>query len=131
MSTFTWLNKVDVEAIHTQSLEKAGGPDGVRDPGLLESALARPLNAHAYGEDNIFMLAATYVEGLALNHPFIDGNKRTAFATADIFLYLNGYDLQPSPGDEHADMIIGLIEGKVSKTELAQHFESYAVAFQG
>jgi len=128
MRKFEWIIKKDAEAIHSQSLEKAGGADGIRDPGLLDSALARPQNAHAYGETDVFELAATYTEAIALNHPFVDGNKRTAFASADIFLLLNGHDLKPSPGDEHADKIIALTEGKITKSELAQHYKSYCVS---
>lgn len=122
-----WLTREIVEILHLKSLKTGGGSGGIRDMGLLESALARPLNQFAYGETDIFMLAATYAEALSQNHPFIDGNKRVAFSAADLFLLRNGYDLTPSPGDEHADMIEALAQSKISKDEAAQHLKDYCV----
>lgn len=81
-------------AFHAEQIREHGGTPGVRDPGLLESALGRPQNRHGYSPDvSIEELAAAYAFGIAKNHPFVDGNKRTAFTVAYTFLGLNGYDL--------------------------------------
>jgi death on curing protein len=81
-------------AFHAEQIREHGGTPGVRDPGLLESALGRPINRHGYSPDiSIEELAAAYAFGIAKNHPFVDGNKRTAFTVAYTFLGLNGYDL--------------------------------------
>jgi death on curing protein len=90
MSQWTWLEEPVVWAIHEAQLAEHGGSAGVRDAGLLASALARPLNLAAYGEADAAALAAAYGFGVARNHPFIDGNKRTAFVCCELFLTLNG-----------------------------------------
>jgi len=89
-----WLSKALILAIHDQQLAEHGGGTGVRDEGLLESALARPRDRFAYDESvDLTMLAAAYGFGVTRNHPFIDGNKRTAFVAAEVFLQLNGMTL--------------------------------------
>ncbi len=85
-----WLSPQLILAIHDEQLAEHGGSTGLRDPGLLDSALARPLNRASYGEPDIAELAAVYALGIAKNHPFIDGNKRTAFVALEVFLRLNG-----------------------------------------
>jgi death-on-curing protein len=99
-----WLDTNIVLDIHAEQLALFGGGDGVRDLGLLESALARPLNKFAYGESDLAALAAAYAFGIARNHPFVDGNKRAAFGSLIVFLGLNGIDLDAPP--EHATAII-------------------------
>ena len=92
-----WLSKADVLALHEEVLTEFGGMNGVRHLGLLESALARPRQPTAYGNDpSLFKLAAAYCVGIAKNHPFVDGNKRVAFLAAAVFLDLNGYVINPS-----------------------------------
>ena len=88
-----WLQAAVLRAVHDEQLLEHGGASGVRDEGLFESALARPLNLAAYGEPDVAELAASYGYGLARNHPFIDGNKRTAFVAVELFLALNGHEL--------------------------------------
>ncbi len=88
-----WLAEAEILAIHERLLADHGGLAGVRDEGLLKSALDRPRNLFAYEKPSIFDLAAAYAYGIAKNHPFLDGNKRTALAAAGIFLELNGYEL--------------------------------------
>lgn len=92
----TWLEKRHILAIHDEQLREHGGAAGIRDDGLLESALARPLNAAGYGEPDLAELAALYALGIARNHPFMDGNKRTAYVALELFLDLNGVDLTAS-----------------------------------
>ena len=91
--SFVWIEESVVWAVHEAQLAEHGGSVGVRDAGLLTSALARPLNLVAYGQPDVADCAAAYGFGIARNHPFIDGNKRTAFVCTELFLELNGYTL--------------------------------------
>ncbi|MEP9397158.1 type II toxin-antitoxin system death-on-curing family toxin [Mesorhizobium sp. KR2-14] len=88
-----------VEAMHAEQLRLHGGAAGIRDDGMLESALARPLQKEAYGEPDLCDLAAAYLFGIVKNHPFVDGNKRTGFAAADLFLYFNGLSIEAEQED--------------------------------
>ena len=93
MSRWIWIDHAVILAVHDAQLAEHGGGAGVRDAGLLESALAKPLNLAAYGEADAAALAAAYGYGISRNHAFIDGNKRTGFVAAELFLRLNGYKL--------------------------------------
>lgn len=88
-----------VEAMHAEQLRLHGGAAGIRDEGMLELALARPLQKQAYGEPDLCDLAAAYLFGIVKNHPFVDGNKRTGFAAADLFLYFNGLSIEAEQED--------------------------------
>jgi len=88
-----WLSVESVLVMHEEQLAEHGGADGVRDLGLLDSALARPRNAWSYGQSDIVALAALYAAGIMRNHPFVDGNKRTGFLAAYAFLYVNGLEI--------------------------------------
>lgn len=103
--SWVWLDRQVVLAVHDEQLAEHGGASGVRDIGLLESALARPLNLVAYAEPDAAALAAAYGFGIASNHPFVDGNKRTAFVGVELFLALNGYGL---PAEDVACVLIML-----------------------
>lgn len=126
MSNPRWISREDVEAIHENMIDIGGGARGLRDATLLESALARPQNLHAYGEQDTFQLAASYAESISRNHPFVDGNKRTAFSTADAFLADNGYNLDQTQGHEHAEMMEKLGQGQISREEAAQHLKEHS-----
>lgn len=117
--TIRWLTAEIVLAAHVRSLGDHGGADGVRDGGMLESALDRPRNLFAYGEPSVFELAASYGFGLVKNHPFVDGNKRTAFYAAYVFLGLNRYELDADEA-ETAAIIVDLAGSGVSEDEFAQ-----------
>jgi death-on-curing protein len=91
VSSWVWIDPAVVSAIHDEQIAEHGGAVGVRDQGLLESALARPQNRAAYGEADAHVLAAAYAFGVAKNHPFVDGNKRTALVLCELFLELNGW----------------------------------------
>lgn len=119
-----WVLKRAVLAFHDESLAEHGGPAGVRDTGLLESALARPQNILAYSEEtpSLCRLAAAYAFGIASNHPFVDGNKRTAFITALTFLRLNGLRVTGEMTERYL-IFYGLAEGTVGESELAQWFQ--------
>jgi death-on-curing protein len=114
-----WLDVNIMLDVHAEQLALFGGPDGVRDSGLLESALARPINKFAYGETDLASLAAAYAFGVAKNHPFVDGNKRAAFAAIMVFLGLNGIDFSPRP-EEATVMILSVAAGEVSEESLAR-----------
>lgn len=88
-----------IEAMHVEQLRQHGGAPGIRDEGMLESALARPLQKQAYGEPDLCELAAAYLFGIVKNHPFVDGNKRTGLGAADLFLYFNGFSLEAEQTD--------------------------------
>ena len=98
-SAWLWLDAGVLRAVHEEQLAEHGGAPGTRDEGLFESALARPLNLAAYGSPDAADLAAAYGFGLARNHPFIDGNKRTAFVAVELFLELNGHELTATDAD--------------------------------
>jgi death on curing protein len=114
-----WLDIDTVLDFHAEQLALFGGADGIRDHGLLESALARPLNKFGYGENSIAALAAAYGFGIARNHPFIDGNKRTALASMIVFLGLNGMDLD-APQEAATAMILSLAAGEITEDVLTQ-----------
>lgn len=114
-----WLALEIVLDIHAEQLALFGGGDGIRDTGLLESALARPANKFAYGESDLAALAAAYAFGIAKNHPFVDGNKRAAFASIIVFLGLNGIDFMVPP-EEATVMILALAAGEVSEENLTR-----------
>jgi len=99
MKAPVWILRETVLALHERLLAEFGGSSGVRDGGLLDSTLARPENLLAYGKPSVFELAASYAFGLVKNHPFIDGSKRTGFATAVLFLELNRQRFQASEAD--------------------------------
>jgi death-on-curing protein len=114
-----WLDLDIVLDVHAEQLALFGGADGVRDTGLIESALGRPRHKFAYGESDLAALAAAYAFGIARNHPFVDGNKRAAFASMIIFLGLNGIDFDVPPPEATA-MIMALAAGEVSEESLAR-----------
>lgn len=123
-----WVTSDHVLRLHDRVIETIGGAAGIRDKELLESAVARPQNLHAYeGETDPFKLAASYAEGIAQNHPFIDGNKRSAFLTADLFLSVNGYSLDASNSELHTQQMVALAKGDIDRATFAQHLENHCV----
>ena len=111
-----WLSRQTILAIHDEQLAEHGGAVGVRDEGLLESALARPLNRASYGDPDMAELAALYAIAIARNHPFVDGNKRTAYVTLESFLELNGCEFPVS--DRNAVIAtLGLASSAMSDDE--------------
>jgi death on curing protein len=120
----SWIREIEALAFHAQQIAIFGGSDGVRDRGLLSSALARPQNIFAYSESECTMtrLAAAYAFGISSNHPFVDGNKRTAMQVAFVFLEFNGFSVTATQEDAYLT-ILGLAAGEVSEDQLAQWFE--------
>ena len=121
-----WLSLDMVETFHRESIVRYGGSDGLRDAGLLASALARPENIQGYEPDaDIFRLAAAYVAGIVKNHPFVDGNKRTGALAGYVFLVLNGVHVELVEAEIVA-MIIGLAASEVDESEIAAWYRKSA-----
>ena len=120
MSGWVWVGRAALELLHGESLAEHGGAAGLRDGGLLESALARPLHLAAYGqpEPDLADLAAAYGIGLAKNHPYVDGNKRAAFLAIGVFLLLNGHRLVATQAEATLTMV-AVAAGELDETALA------------
>jgi death-on-curing protein len=116
MSAPKWLLRSVVDAVHDAQIAEHGGADGLRDEGALDSALARPVNLYAYGETDTFRLAAAYAFGIVRNHPFVDGNKRTAFLAAYVFLRINGQELEADEVSA-ATAVLALASGESGENE--------------
>ena len=125
MTEFVWLDRETPVAIHADLIAEFGGLEGLRDPDLLESALARPQNLAAYGDPSVFELAAAYAFGLAKNRAFRDGNKRIAFMAAYTFLGLNGFELT-APEPEAVVVIRDLAAGELGEAEIAAWIKTRA-----
>lgn len=122
-----WVEKPEVLVAHSRQLAEHGGSDGIRDESLLDSALAKPRNVFAYEDSaTLARLAASYAFGIARNHAFVDGNKRTALVVAEGFLRLNGLKAV-APAEEKYFVYLRLAEGSLSEEELAAWFISHAV----
>ena len=114
-----WLSSKLLIDLHGEQIARFGGPSGVRDPAMLESALSRPVNRWHYGETDLAPLAAAYAFGLAKNHPFVDGNKRIAFQAMMTFLRVNGVRFAPPPATATA-VILGLAAGEIGEEGLTR-----------
>jgi death-on-curing protein len=113
-----WISKAALMLLHGESLAEHGGGSGLRDEGLLESALARPEHLAAYGQADAADLAACYGFGIARNHPFVDGNKRAAFLSVGLFLYLNGWRLRANQADATLT-VLAVASGDITESEFA------------
>ena len=118
MKTPVWISKSVALAMHEELLAEHGGLSGIRDEALLDSALARPQNVFSYGKADLFTLAAAYIGGVVRNHPFIDGNKRTAFVVGGIFLEQNGKILT-APEKEATEFMLAFADSKISEEDFA------------
>lgn len=123
--SFRFLSAEIALAVHERQLAEHGGLSGVKDGGLLESAMARPRNKHAYGEEDPFALAAAYGFGVARNHPFADGNKRTAWVMTRLFLKLNGVTIAFDKGDAIRTML-ALAAGELEEAAFADWLRAQA-----
>jgi death on curing protein len=124
--TWRWLLEGVVIALHGEQLAEHGGSLGIRDAGLLSSTLARPQNQVAYGEPSVFDLAAAYAFGIIRNHPFVDGNKRTGFLAAYVFLDLNGWELMSSEAEAVA-AVLALAAGEMDEAGFADWLKTKSV----
>ncbi len=124
MKDWKWINRDVLLLLHEESLAEHGGAGGLRDEGLLESALARPINLTLYAGPDVADLAAAYGVGLAKNHAFVDGNKRAAFLAVGLFLALNGYRLNATQADATLIML-EVASGSLPQTEFANWIRKY------
>jgi death-on-curing protein len=122
--SWEFLTRRVVEAMHAEQLRRHGGAQGLRDENALESALSRAENKSAYGEPDIYELAAAYVFGLARNHAFVDGNKRTAIVAAGAFLIINGHRLTADDGTLYT-FTVGVAAGEIDETGAAAFFRDH------
>ncbi|MFN3944998.1 MAG: type II toxin-antitoxin system death-on-curing family toxin [Allosphingosinicella sp.] len=127
MAQWLWIAAELAEVAHAEQLAEHGGGAGVRDAGALQSALARPMNLAAYEEPGVAALAAAYAFGIARNHPFVDGNKRTAAVVSETFVNLNGYDLTANDA-EVVVAFLALAAGELSEQDMAEWFRGHLVA---
>ncbi len=129
MSEWVWLNRAVIIAIHEVQLAEHGGGTGVRDPGLLDSALGKPQQLNNYGEPppDAAALAASYGYGISRNHPFIDGNKRTGYVSAELFLRLNGWRLTADDASCVVTML-AVAAGDITEEAFAAWLRAHAVA---
>lgn len=123
-TNWVWVATEVALAAHAEQLAEHGGREGVRDAGLLDSAMARPRNLADYGDPDAAALAAAYAFGIARNHPFVDGNKRTAAVVSETFLVLNGHALEATDA-ELVVAFLALAAGELSEEELADWFRSH------
>lgn len=124
MRDWIWVTSAVAVAVHAEQVAEHGGDGGIRDEGLLDSAIARPLNLAGYGQPDTADLAAAYAFGIARNHPFVDGNKRTAAVVSETFLMLNGSQLTATD----AELVVAfsaLAGGELSEEEMADWFRQH------
>lgn len=122
---WVWIDAAVLRAAHDEQLAEHGGGAGTRDEGLLESALVRARNLAAYGDPDVAELAAAYGFGVARNHPFVDGNKRTALVAIELFLLLNGWELHATDAD-CVMQILALAAGELDEDALATWIRAHA-----
>lgn len=121
--SWRWIRLHEAEAMHAQQIAEHGGLSGMRDKGLFESAMARPENLAAYGDPDVCDLASAYAFGLARNHPFADGNKRTAFVVSVAFMLMNSRDLTATE-IEVVETFLKLAAGEMAESDLASWFRA-------
>lgn len=126
-AAWRWIDKHALLLLHDESLAEHGGAGGMRDEGLLDSALARPLNLSGYGAPDLADLAAAYAAGIVRNHPFVDGNKRAAFLAAGLFLALNGMGLR-APQAQATAAMLALAAGELEEAAFAEWLRRRTVA---
>lgn len=124
--SWRWIDRQALLLLHDESLSEHGGSTGIRDEGLLDSALGRPLYLDAYGKPDFADLAASYAIGIAKNHPFVDGNKRAALLATGLFLYLNGYRLSVSQAEATLTML-AIAAGEIDEVTFAEWLRRHCV----
>jgi len=127
MTPYKWITETQVISLHRSMIERFGGGEGIRDSELLQSALANPQNLFHYQGANVFECAAAYAQAIALNHAFIDANKRTGLGVAMIFLSVNGYIFKPQEDKNHENIMVDLAEKKISLEDFAEYFKNQSI----
>lgn len=126
MTSYRWLTSEAIEIIHREQLEEHGGLAGIKDENALESALARPINKAAYGENDLHVLAAAYLYGFVKNLPFSDGNKRTGYLAAFTFLYLNGWLIEAEQEDI-IEFVLEVAAGEIDEDGATRFLRDFTV----
>jgi death-on-curing protein len=126
MTGVKWLSREAIEIMHDEQLAEHGGLPGLKDENALEAALARPLNKAAYGEEDLFALAAAYLFGIVRNHPFADGNKRTGYLAAFTFLYINGHLIEAEDGMVVV-FVLGVAAGEIDEEGVTRFLRDFSV----
>lgn len=124
MSEWRWLTRAAIDIFHAEQLAEHGGFPGIKDENALEAALAGPINKFAYESPDIYELAAAYLFGIAKNHPFSDGNKRTAFVAAYSFLLIHSWQVEATQG-EIIEFVLGVASGEIDETGAAMFFKDH------
>ncbi len=125
-----FLGRALVEELHRMQIERFGGASGLRDEGMLESALARPINKESYGCNDIFELAAAYIFGLVKNHAFVDGNKRIGIVAAAVFLMENGFEIETSDVNLYT-FVLGIAAGEIDEDGATRFLRDMSVPLPG
>ena len=128
MTIIKWLSRSAIEIIHQEQIAEHGGLSGLKDINALEAALSRPLHKHAYGEQDIFKLAAAYLYGLARNHPFSDGNKRIAYLASFTFLLINGHLIEASQA-EVIEFVLAVAAGEIDEDGVTRFLRDHTVPY--
>lgn len=128
MSRFKWLSRDAIEIIHREQIAEHGGLTGLRNENALEAALARPQHKYAYAEEDVIVLAAAYLYGIARSHPFTDGNKRTAFLATFAFLIINGYLIETDQATVVA-FVLTVAAGEIDEEGCAQFLRDHTVSY--
>lgn len=128
MTAIKWLSRSAIEIIHDEQISEHGGLAGLKDENALEAALARPLHKHAYGEEDIFVLAAAYLYGLARNHPFSDGNKRIGYLAAFTFMLINGYLIEASQA-EVITFVLSVAAGEIDEEGATRFLRDHCIPY--
>ena len=123
---FIWITEAQAKQLHDSVIEGFGGSEGLRDEGLLKSALANPQNLFHYEDASLFDCAAGYAQSISQNHAFIDGNKRTGFMVAIVFLSINGFKIVTQDDKNHEDMMVDLAEKKVTREAFSGYLKKHA-----
>jgi death on curing protein len=126
MTIYRWLTREAIEIIHREQLQEHGGLPGIKDESALESALARPINKAAYGEDDLHVVAAAYLYGFVKNHPFSDGNKRTGYLAAFTFLYINGWLIEAEQEDV-IEFVLEVAAGEIDEDGATRFLRDFTV----
>ena len=127
MNPFIWITLKQAQALHHSMIKHYGGGEGVRDEGLLESALSNPQNLFFYEGATIFECAAAYAKSISQNHVFVDGKKRTGFMVAVVFLSINGFRLKPQENKNHENAMVDLAEKRLNLSDFAKYLEQHSI----
>jgi death on curing protein len=129
VSDWQWLTRAAIDIFHAEQLAEHGGLAGIKDENALEAALARPINKATYENPDVYELGAAYLFDIAKNHPFSDGNKRTAFVAAYVFLLIHGWRIEATQG-EIIEFVLGVAAGEIDETGATMFFKDHCISVE-